>query len=241
MYTLTWPPVKSMRSICVHLRPKFFPKDSLKSFHKAVSHRRKSYVPFLLPPYPNQTQVITGCAALCWMVTVPQEAIGHAGIAILLSPSSTPGHFCIPFTPAEKQEMEPSSMCSLLMISRSALDISMAGKTQWDISMAFRWKEIRYLYRAAVQSSVQITWKLLRKSRVDTWFYQWGKFQWLQTWKSRDSSQVIFIKGKNIKTICHDWQKLAGLLPLLTELSIRGANIWRNSSDNVQIKVELSL
>lgn len=55
MYTLAWSPMKSMRSTCVHLRPKFLPKDSLKSFYRAVSHRRKSCVPFLLPLYPSQT------------------------------------------------------------------------------------------------------------------------------------------------------------------------------------------
>lgn len=104
MYTLTWPPMKSMRSTCVHLRPKLFPKDSLKSFCRAVSHRRKSYVPFLLPPYPKQTRVITGCSALRWMVMAPRGATGQPGIAIiLLSPSSTPRLSCNPFTPAEKE------------------------------------------------------------------------------------------------------------------------------------------
>lgn len=48
------------------------------------------------------------------------------------------------------------------------------GREKQDISMASRQKEIRNMYRAAAQLSVLET---IKKSRVNTWFYQLGKVQ----------------------------------------------------------------
>lgn len=169
MYILMCFPMKSMRSTCVYLRPKFSPKDSLKSFYRAADHRRKSYAPFLLPPYPNHTWVITGCSALHWMVTVPRGAAGQPGIAIAqhvpLSPSSTLSHFCSPLILAKKCKINAAQlhMPSTDDIRKHATYFSgrVDGTSQWP-SMASQ-KEIRYLHTFAMQSYVQIIWKCWRQ------------------------------------------------------------------------------
>lgn len=69
-----------------------------------------------------------------------------------------------------------------------------------------------------------------------------GKGSMASNMKIQGLQYTIFIlKVKNIETICHDWQKWAGLLPVPTELPVRGANLWRSSSDCIETKVELSL
>lgn len=146
MYTLPWHPLQSMRSTCVHRRPGFFPKDSFKSFYRALSDRKKLCVSFLLPPQPKQTWVITGCSALRWTATAPHGAAGQPGIAIvLLLRSSTPERLCSPSTPAEIR-----SPCAAHWWHQEVLQIfEWRGGARWGVTRAFGQKEIRSLLRAA--------------------------------------------------------------------------------------------
>lgn len=138
--------------------------------------------------------------------------------------------------------MEPNSTCGPLMISRSALGISVVGKsTRGHLSDL-----ISFCPKASVQSCSAImcadNLEACKKKQSGYMILPVGKGSMASNMKIQGLQYTVFIlRVKNIETICHDWQKWADLLPVSTELPVRGANLWRSSSDCIETKVELSL